>query len=233
MAIVAILVDGGFYQKRAQYLWHDATPEERAKELCAYCKRHIHQHDHLYRIFYYDCPPSDKKVFHPFTQQQIDLGRSDLYRWMTSFQNEMKKKRKVALRLGRLQDTELYYTLKPQTVKKLCARRISVEDISENDFVLNIVQKGVDMKIGVDIASMAYKKQVNKMILIAGDSDFVPAAKLARREGIDFVLDPMGAAIHEELSEHIDGLVSPRFVPKREEIQEAAQNIDTEDDANV
>ena len=71
------------------------------------------------------------------------------------------------------------------------------------------------------------------MILIAGDSDFVPAAKLARREGIDFVLDPMGAAIHEELSEHIDGLVSPRFVPKREEIQEAAQNIDTEDDANV
>ena len=53
-------------------------------------------------------------------------------------------------------------------------------------------QKGVDMRIGVDIASLAYKKQVNQIILIAGDSDFVPAAKLARREGIDFVLDPLG-----------------------------------------
>lgn len=229
MSIVAILVDGGFYQKRAQFLWHDATPEERANELCAYCKKHIHPHDHLYRIFYYDCPPSDKKVFHPLTQQQVDLGRSDMYRWMTAFQKEMKKKRKVALRLGRLLDTDLHYALKPQTVKKICSGRLQPQELKESDFILNIVQKGVDMKIGVDIASMAYKKQVNKMILIAGDSDFVPAAKLARREGIDFILDPMGSGIHEELSEHIDGLVSPRFVPKREEIRQEAQRIDSED----
>ena len=66
------------------------------------------------------------------------------------------------------------------------------------------------MRIGVDIASMAYKKQVNKMVLISGDSDFVPAAKLARREGIDFVLDPMGASIKANLNEHIDGLWSPK-----------------------
>ena len=64
------------------------------------------------------------------------------------------------------------------------------------------------MRIGVDIASMAYKKQVNQIILIAGDSDFVPAAKLARREGIDFILDPMWANIQEDLFEHIDGLKS-------------------------
>jgi len=47
------------------------------------------------------------------------------------------------------------------------------------------------MKIGLDISSLAYKKSVDQIILIAGDSDFVPAAKLAQREGIDFVLDPM------------------------------------------
>ena len=70
-------------------------------------------------------------------------------------------------------------------------------------------QKGVDMRIGIDIASLAYKKQVDQIILIAGDSDFVPAAKLARREGIDFILDPMGAVIRPDLFEHIDGLESP------------------------
>jgi len=64
------------------------------------------------------------------------------------------------------------------------------------------------MKIGVDIASLSYKKQVDKIILISGDSDFVPAAKLARREGIDFVLDPMRSDIKPELYEHIDGLYS-------------------------
>jgi uncharacterized LabA/DUF88 family protein len=64
------------------------------------------------------------------------------------------------------------------------------------------------MRIGLDIASMAFKRQVDQIVLVAGDSDFVPAAKLARREGIDFVLDPMWATIREDLHEHIDGLRS-------------------------
>lgn len=64
------------------------------------------------------------------------------------------------------------------------------------------------MKIGLDIASITLKKQVNQIILIAGYSDFVPAAKLARREGIDFLLDPMWNPIKPHLFEHIDGLRS-------------------------
>ena len=73
------------------------------------------------------------------------------------------------------------------------------------------------MRIGIDIASMAYKKQVTRIILISGDSDFVPAAKLARREGIDFVLDPMGARISDDLSEHVDGIKSKINVPSKKD----------------
>lgn len=83
-----------------------------------------------------------------------------------------------------------------------------MDDLTELDFELNLRQKGVDMKIGIDIASLAYKKQVDQIVLIAGDSDFVPAAKLARREGIDIVLDPLGRSIKESLFEHIDGMRS-------------------------
>ena len=63
------------------------------------------------------------------------------------------------------------------------------------------------MKIGMDIASLSYKHQVDQIVLIGGDSDFVPAAKLARREGIDFILDPLGMTISPDapLLEHIDG----------------------------
>lgn len=64
------------------------------------------------------------------------------------------------------------------------------------------------MRIGLDIASLAFKKQVDQLVLVAGDSDFVPAAKFARREGIDFILDPMWQAIPDDLHEHIDGLRS-------------------------
>lgn len=94
----------------------------------------------------------------------------------------------------------------PLKTKELLSGKLKVEDIHLQDLSLMMKQKGVDMRIGVDIASLAYKKQVNQIILIAGDSDFVPAAKLARREGIDFVLDPLGAKIKENLFEHIDGL---------------------------
>ena len=100
------------------------------------------------------------------------------------------------------------YALSNDTQKKILRGSLKVEDLKESDFTLSIGQKGVDMRIGIDIASMAYKKQVTRIILISGDSDFVPAAKLARREGIDFILDPMGAKISHDLSEHIDGIRS-------------------------
>ncbi len=71
------------------------------------------------------------------------------------------------------------------------------------------------MRIGIDIASLAFKKQVDQIILVAGDADFVPAAKLARREGIDFILDSMWNPIHSFLNEHIDGLKSTCPNPER------------------
>lgn len=207
----AILVDGGFYRKRAQSIFDYKSPEERADELNNYCWRHLKekntQHE-LYRIFYYDCLPMDKKLYHPFLKQQIDFSKTDLYIWMNEFLQELKKKRKFALRMGKLAETQAHYTIHPSIVKKLCNGTINFSELTQNDFILNLDQKGVDMKIGIDIASISYKKQVEKIVLISGDSDFVPAAKLARREGIDFVLDPMGAPIKPDLYEHIDGLRS-------------------------
>ena len=125
---------------------------------------------------------------------------------MTQFLDELKKHRKFALRLGKLADAQACYTLRPQVVKKICNGKVTFNDLKEGDFMIDVDQKGVDMKIGLDIASMAYKKQVDQIVLISGDSDFVSAAKLARREGIDFVLDPLGAPIKDDLFEHIDGL---------------------------
>ncbi len=70
------------------------------------------------------------------------------------------------------------------------SKEITIDKITEKDVYYSLRQKGIDMKIAVDITSLALKRFVDKIVLIAGDSDFVPAAKLARREeGIDFVLD--------------------------------------------
>ncbi len=37
----AILVDGGFYRKRARHLFGDKSPHDRAKELFDYCMLHL------------------------------------------------------------------------------------------------------------------------------------------------------------------------------------------------
>ncbi len=82
----------------------------------------------------------------------------------------------------------------------------------------------LDIKLGVDIATLALKKQVDKIILIAGDSDFVPVAKLARVEGIDFILDPLHNNIDEQLNEHIDGLVSFDMVAILQDVLQSEPN---------
>ena len=208
----AILVDGGFYRKRAANLFGKKGAIESAVELENYCKMHLNQgkstYSYLYRIFYYDCPPCDKNIYHPFLKHGVNLKKHEMYTWMNTFLNELKSKRKFAVRLGRLSESEAVYTLKYDTVKALFSGKIEFNEIKESDFVLDIKQKTMDMKLGTDITSMALKKQVDQIILIAGDSDFVPAAKLARREGIDFILDPMGQSINPDLNEHIDGIRS-------------------------
>lgn len=209
----AILVDGGFYRKRAANLWGKKTPEKRAAELYAYCSAHLRHEQRyddrgLYRIFYYDCPPLAKTVYHPLLQRGIDFRQSVTYSWTNSFFDELKKQRKVALRLGELSDAYASYKISASALKDICSGAKNIQDLSESDFSISFQQKGVDMRIGLDIASLAYKKQIDQIILIAGDSDFVPAAKLARREGVDFILDPMWSPIKSSLFEHIDGLMS-------------------------
>lgn len=213
MSKTAILVDGGFYRKRAHYLWGEHDPKESADALITYCMRHLKEHSQrheLYRLFYYDCPPIDKQMYHPLTGTTINMRCSRESLWMSDFLSELKKRRKVALRLGVLDVGNAVYTLRYDTVKKLCSGSLTIDALEMKHFEPTIKQKGVDMKLGIDIASLAYKKQVDQIVLIAGDSDFVPAAKLARREGIDVVLDTMDMLISPDqaLLEHIDGLRS-------------------------
>lgn len=218
----AILVDGAFYRRRAYAAFGNKSPKDRADELINYCWRHLKWHgepaNELYRLFYYDCPPIATQVYHPFLKKAIDLSKSDVYKWSNDFYGELKKRRKVALRMGEISEVSARYDIKPRVLSKLMRGEITIESLVENDFIFQADQKGVDMKIGLDIASLAYKKQVDQIVLISGDSDFVSASKLARREGIDFVLDPLFANIKPSLFEHIDGLrtCDNAFKPKKE-----------------
>jgi len=216
----AILVDGSYFLKRYRALYpekKDEAPYQVARDLYAGLLGNLRKanantasgkkYPDLYRIFFYDCPPLDKRAQNPVSKKGFSFGNTPEAIFRNQFHENLKQFRKVALRFGRIAD-DAHWMIKPHKVKELLQGKICIDDLSEKDVMYEARQKGVDMKIGLDISSLSYKKAVDQIILIAGDSDFVPAAKLARREGIDFVLDPMWNHINPDLHEHIDGLVS-------------------------
>jgi hypothetical protein len=51
MIRIAILVDGAFYLRRANYLWGDKNPKDRARELVQYCSRHYMNKKNSQQLF--------------------------------------------------------------------------------------------------------------------------------------------------------------------------------------
>ena len=79
--------------------------------------------------------------------------------------------------------------------------------IKDEDFVPNFEQKKVDVMIGLDVAWLASKKIVDRLILVSGDTDFIPVLKFARKEGIQvYIGSKQDKRIHDELLKHSDGV---------------------------
>lgn len=72
------------------------------------------------------------------------------------------------------------------------------------DLIPNIKQKGVDLRIGLDIARLSLLHLADIIVIMTGDSDLVPAFKFARREGLRVYLYHMGHGVHRDLKAHVD-----------------------------
>lgn len=207
----AILVDGGYYRVRSRTLWGGKSAPDRAQELYDYCMLHITEPSEprdLYRIFYYDCPPMTRTIVHPLTGNSVDFSTLPGTKWSNDFFRSFVEKRKVALRMGELAESTASYVLKDAVLADLLAGKKTVDALVEDDFRVEVKQKGVDMRIGLDVASFAQNKLVDQIVLIAGDSDFLPVVKMARKSGIDVLLDPLKQFPKRSMQEHVDGIES-------------------------
>lgn len=218
MAKTAILVEGGYYLRRSKKLWGRKSPSQRAEELHSYCVKHItlkrdrkleNGERSLYRIFYYDCPPLDRgAIKQPWSAHNTVFSRANPNnKWTRDFQGAFAKKRKVAMRMGELNAKNAHYNLREESLKQLLNGNKAISQLDESDYVLvGLKQTGVDMRIGLDVASLGHDRLVDQIVLIAGDSDFIPVAKAARKAGLDFIVDPMGHNVSKELIRQVDGI---------------------------
>ena len=214
MQRTAFLVDGAFFLARYRKVWDERDASDArtvAKTLFGMTLEHLKALDRpresLHRIYFYDCPPLSKSFVRPVSGEPVDFGRSAPAAFRRDLHDQLRRQRKMALRLGRLAERG-EWQLKRASYQQLREGALRWEDLGDEHFEPDMRQTQVDMQIGLDIAALAYKRHVDQIVLIAGDADFIPAAKLAREEGIDFILDPMWQGIAPDLHEHIDGLQS-------------------------
>jgi uncharacterized LabA/DUF88 family protein len=223
----AILVDGAFFLRRFRNCFpdhdhNDAKSVANGLNLLANwhlvqrigptkvvenLERHalLSESREFYRLFFYDCPPLAKKMHKPMSGTSIDYAKSPQAIFRQALHTEIKLLRKTALRLGRLNDAAKW-RLNDAATNRLIRDSNGFVPL-DDDFEIDTQQKGVDMRLGIDVASLALKRQVDQIVIVAADADFVPAAKLARREGIDVILDRMGSTnAAKDLIYHVDGL---------------------------
>lgn len=242
MTKAAILIDGGYFLRRLTSVRNgiDPTDPRQVADAMQYLVgSHLRQlnkvarlpHDFalLYRCFYYDAVPYDRKAHLPVSGHGIDYAKSPQAIFRRALFDALRRKRNFAIRLGSV-TRERSWVMNEEIQKDLIAGRISVGNLTDDHFYAGLRQKGVDMRIGLDIASLTLKKQVDTIILVAGDSDFVPAAKLARREGVQIILDPLWRSVAPDLFEHIDLLRSgfPRPGARAEAVNEDDEGEDSD-----
>ncbi len=190
---VAILIDGGFFLQRFKAI-NKKSP--RADDLTRFIKdimtkvsatTSMGTIDMLLRTYYYDCRPNGDKKTDP-NGNIVDFAMHPQFKAANSFHNDLKTLPQLALRLGEL---------------SFDGWKVSPKD--NKAFIPNFKQKSVDIKLGLDIAWMSSKRTIDKLVLVAGDSDFVSPMKFARREGILIYLYPMSQPqIKLLLKEHAD-----------------------------
>lgn len=65
-------------------------------------------------------------------------------------------------------------------------------------------QKKVDILLAIELVSLAWKKSIDRAVIIAGDSDFIPAINQAKDAGVVVSLYYVKGACNDDLLDAVD-----------------------------
>ncbi|MFZ0888851.1 MAG: NYN domain-containing protein [Candidatus Binataceae bacterium] len=185
MIRIAILIDGGNLRAltRQSGRYYDPNYIEKVARVCAT------DDEQIIRILYYDCAPYNGRVKLPISGTMQQFSGTD--NWL----RELARKELFAVRQGVLK----FRGFRPKSVP------ISPGSVTDQDFEPVFEQKGVDMRIGLDIALYSAVRAVERFVLIVQDTDCIPAMKQARKAGLQVALVELpNSTLAPELLEHCD-----------------------------
>lgn len=203
---VVVIVDGGFLKNK--YRQFHAGKYPTADEVADICANRLMQvpqlaGDALFRIYFYDCFPYDGEVVDPVTRQRVQFGNTPSAQAQITFLHQLMQKERLAVRSGTLSYNG--WKVHPSKIEEIVQ---SQSALTASDLIYDFKQKQLDIMIGLDIALMAQKKIMEKVVIVAGDSDLVPAMAFARNEGCLVYLCTLGHPVKFGMIEHSDGRIS-------------------------
>lgn len=210
----AVLLDGGFVIKK---LCQRSSPmvfptADDIEALSTSIARHACVADQtLLRIYFYHANPAAGVLKNPIDGSTVDLSKTETFKQNESLLDTLELRPDFALRLGDLSTHA--WRLGDRALKSLLKKPRPVQ---ANDLVPNIEQKGVDLRIGLDIARLALTRSVQSIVAITGDSDLIPAFKFARREGIRVFLCHFDHGVKRELKAHADRVIEIQLPPMQQ-----------------
>ena len=203
---LAVLLDGEYVRKTLKRvlgrkpLAEDIVAETNRIEKAAPCVGFA-----VYRVYFYTAEPMTGVVRRPLDGRLVDFSGTDVFEAGRALITSLEFTPRFAVRRGSL--VHHGWQIGRKAGRELQRGRKRV--IEARDIVPRIEQKGVDMRIGLDIATLALKRIVDAIVLVTGDADLVPAIKLARREGLQVFVDTLGAGhVRSELRAHADEVLT-------------------------
>jgi uncharacterized LabA/DUF88 family protein len=201
MKKTAILIDGEFFSIA---LRHDLGLVRRPSAAEIYqhaCQLADESTEEIWRIFYYDAYPSGGHAWHPVTRDLIELSETVPAKARARFLSELGQMDLIALRCG--QTRPRGWRLSDAYLNQLAHGRLRRPNAT--DYELRFEQKGVDMRIGIDVATLALDRYVDRIIVVTNHTDLIPALKVARRYGVQVVIAQIGSFNpHHDLVEDAD-----------------------------
>jgi uncharacterized LabA/DUF88 family protein len=183
----ALLIDGGYLRacSKGSGSAYDNAFIEKFAHAC------FIGDEYLFRIFYYDSPQYRGKAALPVSGRETNFQASD--KWL----HDLAKVERFAVRRGTLG----FRGWRPKSTP------IAGGELKDSDFEPIFEQKGVDMRIGLDIATFSDQQSVDRVVLVSGDTDMISAMKHARKAGLEVGLVQLPAparGLHNTLKAHAD-----------------------------
>lgn len=197
---VVLMLDGGFVKKKLeQRLKHFPTVDDVVAFCTSVATKPLLRNTTLFRIYYYDAPPFEGTVTNPIDGSVTNFSTHANSARGKALTDSLELKPNFAVRRGIVNNTG--WRLGAAALRSLGT---GSRPVTARDLVPDLHQKGVDMRIGLDIAFIALRHVADILVLVTGDSDFVPAMKFARREGMRVYLEHMGHGVLRALRAHAD-----------------------------